>query len=168
MATKKSHPEDGLSQAMGESYIYELGFHVVPTVQDDGVAGVVEAIRLALGTAEIINEQFPQKMTLAYQVERSDAGKREKYNEAYFGCIKFSLPRETIPVLEIKLRSMKNVLRFLLIETTREDISATPKRAVFVSDRLDGETIKKPIVEEEKVVPVSEEELDKSIEALVS
>lgn len=149
--------------------VYEVGFHIVPTVGDEGVAGVVDQIRSALGTAEIISEQFPEKKRLAYTVERSLTGKREKYDDAYFGFIKFALERESINALEDALRSNKNVLRHLLIETVREDISATPRRAVFTSDRLEGETIQKPkAAVEEKVAEVSEEELDKSIDALVS
>lgn len=149
--------------------VYEVGFHVVPTVGDEGIAGVVDQIRSALGTAEIISEQFPERMRLAYTVERSLTGKREKYDEAYFGFIKFALERESISAFEEALRSNKSVLRFLLIETVREDISQTPRRAVFASDRLEGETIQKPkAVGEEKIGEVSEEELDKSIDALVT
>jgi ribosomal protein S6 len=148
--------------------VYEVGFHVVPTVGDEGVAGVVDQIRSALGNAEIISESFPEKTRLAYTVERADTGKRTKYNEAYFGNIKFALKREAIPSLEDALRANQNVLRYLLIETVREDVSAAPRRAVFTSDRLEGETIQKPTAAAEEKGEVSEEELDKSIDALTS
>ncbi|MBY0294178.1 30S ribosomal protein S6 [Patescibacteria group bacterium] len=168
---EKSQTAEVLTQANSDSRpVYEVGFHVVPTVGDEGVAGVVDQVRSALGNAEIISEQFPERMRFAYTVERSVTGKREKYDEAYFGFIKFALERESINALEDALRSNKNVLRYLLIETVREEIGAVPRRAVFASDRLEGETIQKPkAVEEEKAVAeVSEEELDKSIDALVS
>ncbi len=149
--------------------IYEVGFHVAPTVPEGEVGAVVEKIRAALGgEAEFINESFPQKMTLAYTIELSDAGKRDKYNEAYFGWIKFGTEREKIPAFENALRGMKEVLRFILIETVREDITAAPRRAIFSSDRLEGETIKKPVAAPEKGGEVSQEELDKSLDALVS
>ncbi len=148
--------------------VYEVGFHVVPTVGDEGVAGVVDQITSALGNAEIISQQVPEKMRLAYTVEQAAAGKRAKFDEAYFGFIKFAIDREEIPALEQALRANKNILRFLLIETTREDISQAPRRAVFASDRLEGETIQKPkAAAEEKAGEVSEAELDKSIDALV-
>lgn len=166
---EKSQTAEVLTQANSDSRpVYEVGFHVVPTVGDEGVAGVVDQVRSALGNAEIISEQFPERMRLAYTVERSLTGKREKYDEAYFGFIKFALERESIPALEEALRSNKNVLRFLLVETVREDIGAMPRRAVFASDRLEGETIQKPKAAEEAVGEVSEEELDKSIDALVT
>lgn len=149
--------------------VYEVGFHVVPTIPEGEVGAVVEKIRAALskGGAEIITEKFPEKMTLTYTIERATSGKREKFGEAYFGFIKFATEREFIGSLEEVLRSMKEILRYLLVETVREEAMA--RRAIFTSDRLEGETIKKPAAApEESKGPVSEEELEKSIEALTS
>lgn len=149
--------------------VYEVGFHVLPTVEEGNVGEVLEAIRTELvkGGAEIITEQFPQKITLAYTIERAVAGKREKYTNAYFGSIKFATERETIPALETLLRSISTILRHLLIETVREETTVS-RRAVFSSNRLEGETIKKPTASPETSTEVSEEELQKSIDALVS
>ena len=155
------------TQANDSRPIYELGYHVVPVVGDEGVAEVVDAVRSALGDAEFINDSFPQKMTLAYTVERSVQGKREKYTESYFGHIKFATEREALPGIQEKLRSMSKVLRFLIIETVREDIAQATRRAVFVSDRLEGKTLEKPNAPKETPAEVSQEELDKSIDALV-
>jgi ribosomal protein S6 len=167
-----SHPEaqaEGSSQAntpVDPRPVYEVGFHVVPTASEDEVSRTVEKIKAEItkGNAEIINEQFPTKMALAYTVEQSSSGKREKFSEAYFGFIKFATERENIPQLEKLLQSTKEVLRFLLIETVRDEVVV--RRAVFTSDRLEGETIKKPTSAPEEKGPVSEEELEKSIEAL--
>jgi ribosomal protein S6 len=173
---EESHPEanaEGLTQAneahsagVAKVPVYEVGFHIVPTVAEGEVGGVVEKIRTALGEAELIKEQFPTKMTLSYTIERSVSGKREKYNDTYFGWVKFATERELIPAFLEALRGMPEVLRFLLIETVREDI-VSPRRAIFTSDRLEGQTLKKPTAAPETPKEVSEEELDKSIEALV-
>lgn len=148
--------------------VYEVGFHVVPTVAEADVAAVVDKIRKALGNAEIIAEGFPARMQLAYTIERSTQGKRDKYNESYFGWIKFAAPREEAVELAGVLRGTPEVLRQLIIETLREDIVARPTRAVFTSDRLEGQTLKRPTAAPEKGGEVSEEELNKSIEALVA
>ncbi len=173
-----SHPEasaEGSSQATTAAVsakvknttpIYEVGFHIVPTVGDEGVAAVVDTLRKALGNVEIISEGFPNKITLAYQVERATQGKREKYTESYFGHIKFAMEREEISVFTDAVRAMQPIVRFLIIETVREDVAAAPRRTVFTSDRLEGKTIEKPVAAAEKTVEVSESELDKSLEAL--
>lgn len=157
--------EAGLTQATSSEPVYEVGFHLVPTLSESEVTSAVEAIRALVGKV-IIKEEVPRKLTLAYIIERSKAGRREKFAEAYFGFIKFEAEKEQIPAIAEALRADQNVLRHLLIETVREDVT-TSRRAVFASDRLEGETIKKPQAAEEKPAEVSEEELDKSIDALV-
>ncbi len=166
--TEKSHSAQAeLSQAKSTTPVFEVGFHLVPTVPEDGVAAAVEKIHGLLKDAEIISEQFPTRMTLAYQVERSVQGKREKYTESYFGFIKFATERDAIPAFQEALRAMPQVLRYLVVHTVREDV-VNPRRAVFTSSRLEGEVIQKPQAEAEVKAEVSEEELDKSIDALVN
>lgn len=160
-----------LSQAntASEKPVYEVGFHIVPTVAESDIGSVLEKIRAALvkasGDAEIIKEEFPAKKTLAYVVERSTTGKREKYTESYFGFIKFAMGKDAVGEFMNALRAVSEVLRFLVIQTVREEVIA-PRRAVFSSDRLEGETIKKPIAAAEVAGEISEEELNKSIDAL--
>jgi ribosomal protein S6 len=165
----EARPEDleGQSHAQRqESLVYEVGFHVVPTIAEEGLPAVVEKIRSLLKDAEIIAEQFPQKIALAYTIERSHSGKREKYKEAYFGWIKFATSPEAAHALGGSLREMRDIVRYLLISTVREEAPA-PRRAIFTSDRLEGQTLRKPTSTPEKSTEVSEEELDKSIDALV-
>ncbi len=151
--------------------LYEIGFHVVPTVEEAKVGEVVETLRAEIKKAggEIVGEQAPQKMTLSYVIERATSGKREKYSEAYFGWLKFVVEeRDGIVGLENFLQNNKTILRFLFIKTEHEEVQA-PRRAVFSSNRLEGETLKKPVsAPESPVGEVSEEELDKSIDALVN
>lgn len=173
---KKSQADEAFTQATEapsgaevsmQPIIYEVGFHLVPTIAEDGVGAAVEKIRKIIGDdAEIISEGYPQKMTLAYVIERAAQGRREKYGESWFGWIKFAQKREKMPAIEAALNASREVLRSLIIETVREDIVPPKARAVFASDRLEGETIKKPAAPQEKAAPVSEAELDKSIDAI--
>ncbi len=148
---------------------YEVGFHLLPVLDEKAVQDSVDAIRAALSKqgAHIVTEHLPERMTLAYRIERSISGKREKYTESYFGWIKFTAESQAIPALSEAYKNMYNVLRFIIVEATRSEM-VTPRRAVFISDRLEGATIQKPTVASEKSEEVSDEDLDKSIEALVS
>jgi ribosomal protein S6 len=140
----------------------------VPTLAEGDVSAEAAKVLALLGDADIIKNEAPRKMTLAYQVERAGTGRREKYNEAYFGFIKFAIDKEHIHDIEQAVRAKREILRYLLVKTVREEL-APARRAVFTSDRLEGETLKKPTpaIEEVKVGEVSEEELDKSIDAIV-
>ena len=171
---EESQATEALTQAnpyKDEKAVYEVGFHVVSTVPEGEVGGVVDKIRAEIKTseAEVIRENSPKKMTLAYPIERPvSGGTKENHTSAYFGSIKFETTPEVVPALLAALKGMKEVLRFILVETTREDSTAAPRRAVFSSDRLEGKTIEKRPGAVEKGGKVSDEELDKSIEALVS
>lgn len=151
--------------------LYEIGFHVLPTLDESEVGGVVAALRAEVKKAggEITTEQAPQKMVLAYTVERATTGKREKYNESYFGWLQFVVEERTgINGIEDFLKQNKNVLRYLFIKTIPHETQAQ-RRAVFSSNRLAGETLKKPApVAEVPIAEVSEEELNKSLDALVN
>ena len=145
--------------------VYEVGFHLVPSIAEDAVGAAVEKVRALLNGAEIIAEGFPVKTTLAYTIERASTGKHDKFTQSYFGWIKFvTEDRSALPALEQALLAEPSVLRSLIIETVREDVKEV-RRAVFTSDRLEGETIKK-VSSAEKGGEVSEEQLDKSLEAL--
>lgn len=172
MADKSQEAETSSTQANSAPSgdirpVYEIGYHLVPTVAEDAVAGEAAKIRAMLGDAEIITDETPHKLTFSYVIERPGAGRREKYGEGYFGFIKFAIDKEHINGIEDALRANHTILRYLLITTTREEIAPT-RRAVFTSDRLEGETLKKPVAVEEKAAEVSEEELDKSIDAIVA
>ncbi len=150
---------------------YEVGFHLIPTLSDAQVLEAVAVVRATLVQegAVVLSEHAPERMTLSYRIERTISGKREKYTESYFGWIQFSAERVAIPALSEAYRTIYNVLRFIIVETTANEVTK-PRRAVFISDRLEGTTIQKPtMVEAKKTDEVSyDEDLDKSIEAIVS
>jgi ribosomal protein S6 len=171
MTTKKSQDEESFTQANDEQTVYEVGYHVIPTVSEADLAGVVDSIRAVLTAqgAEIISEQAPEKLTLAYRIERAALGKVEKFTESYFGFIKFAASAEASLVISKTLSEMYEVLRFIVVHTTREDVVPPRRAAVFASDRLEGKTIEKPAEEVvEKKEDVSEVELDKAVDALVT
>src|SRR5581483_4060927 len=162
-----SQAEEASTQATAPDSrpVYEVGFHLVPSIPEDALAGAFDKVKAMLGGAEVIAEGFAAKMTLAYAIERAAQGKREKFTSAYFGWVRFAAEEASaIPAIEAALRAEPSVLRCLLIHSTREIETKAP-RAVFSSDRLEGETIKK-MTEAESKGEVSEAQLEKSIEAL--
>jgi ribosomal protein S6 len=162
----QAHEASTQATAKDTRLVYEVGFHLMPSIPEDGVGAVVEKVRALLGGAEIISQGYPAKMTLAYTIERAGQGKREKFTQSYFGWIKFAVEDQSgTPALMEGLRAQPQVIRSIVIETVREEAKPA-KRAVFGSDRLEGQTIEKAPREAEQKAEVSQEELDKSIEAL--
>jgi ribosomal protein S6 len=149
--------------------IYEVGFHIVPTVPEDGVGARVTAIRDVIEgkTGHVISDEYPKYMDLSYPMTKIAANKRSLYKSAYFGWIKFEVDPKEVKEIEAGLKKDDHILRFILVSTVRENTMA-PKKALM-GKRSEETTTSAPRVEEkqEEKPQLSEEELDKTIDDLV-
>ena len=149
--------------------VYELGYHIIPAVSDEEAPKEATAIKEFIkehgGT--VISEEMPKHIELAYTMYRTENGKKEKFDAAHFGGIKFEI--DPVGVLEVKnvLDANKNILRHIIFKTVRENTHAEMRFPHVRSERKQSMTPKAPLRKEEKSVPISEEALDKSIKELV-
>ncbi len=113
-----------------EPRVYELGYIVNPNMSEGNLAKEREAL-VALITKYkgiVISEGQPQLIDLAYEMSRVINNKRQKYNQGYFGWIKFDTTPDLIDALTEEVDAMTSLVRFLVIKTVRENIltSDTP------------------------------------------
>jgi len=150
-----------------DSRIYEIGFHVVPTVTEEEVVFVANTVKDLIESAKgaIIMDQNPSLMDLAYSIDHIVANKKSIYNSAYFGWIKFQMEPEAIHSIKDGLEKNENVFRFLIIKTVKED---TLMHKPVLKPRKKTATAagvgKRPKEEKEEI---SVEEVDKAIADLV-
>ncbi len=144
--------------------VYELGYLLVPSIAEEKVTGEVETIKSALEKyqASIISEDFPKLQPLAYQMLKVVGSNRNKYDNGYFGWIKFEVVSGSVPLLKADLDKNASILRFMIIHTVRENTMVTQKMVFKPVGEADKEK-----TDEEPLATVSEEELDKTIENLV-
>lgn len=169
MADIQEHEDKG-----GELTTYELGYHFVPSLGEQDLALRVETLHKAIAEAggTIISEGHPQSFVLAYTMRKLRSGKWENYDSTFFGWIRFSASSTGIPTLHEELNHMDFIVRYLCIKIT-EDALAAPapvirKNEVAVSEvTVEPKALVRRVDEEEKT-EVSEEELDKQIEQLIS
>lgn len=154
--------------AKGEARVYETGYLLVPTLSEEDAKARAEDLKamLAKHAMSVIAEEAPKRIPLAYTIAKAGGGKREKFTSAYFGWVKFEGDQEELKEIGTTLKKDSSVIRFLLIATVRE-ATYSPHR-LLSSDRLEGETIKRKVVSEAGKGKMSEAELDKTIEELVS
>jgi ribosomal protein S6 len=147
--------------------VYELGFHIVPTIAEEKVANVFGDIKSLLekNGAVFISEEYPKMRPLAYAMLKNEAGKNEKFNFAYFGWVKYELPKEAAAEVKNKLEKNKEILRFLVIKTVRENTLYGHK--LPRKDNEKPEAIVAADVPVEEIIMATEEEIDKTIEELV-
>ena len=152
---------------LSDTQIYELGYHLLPTIAEEGVAAEVaqvhEIIKKAGGI--IISEGAPSLKNLAYDIGKRVETKSQSFSKAYFGWVKFELERSGIVALQKSVELLPHILRSLVVKTVRENTMFVPKTAVFRKEET-GEVVE-AVAEPKEKVEVSEAEIDKSIDELV-
>lgn len=109
-----------------EPQVYELGYHIVPTVPDNELEQEVNAITETLKSvqADFVGERFPAQVHLAYPIDTQTEGKREAFTTAYFGWIAFEINAADVSTVHDALAARERVLRFIIAKTSRDQVAA--------------------------------------------
>ncbi len=150
---------------VANSKVYELGYLLVPTIKEDDVVvnyGNLKELVTSFG-GEIISDEMPKMINLAYPMQKVISNVRNKFNTAYFGWIKFTMDGAEVIKLKKHLDLDSAIVRFLILKTVKENTIAAKR---FVR----GATYKKakPQNAENEAVPINKEEIDKEIDALIA
>lgn len=151
-----------------EPRVYELGYHLVPTLAVEQIPQASGAVRGMIEqiSKDIIAEEIPVFIDLAYTIVKTVEHKNKNFDQAYFGWIKFETNPENIATLEDALKKDENVLRYLVVKTIKED--------TFIAKKFTGAKVKEEEIEESKENKETEEDskkdesIDKAIEELVA
>lgn len=149
---------------MDEKQVYEIGFHIVPTVAEEKLGDEVSVIRNAVeqGGGIVISEEFPKMRDLTYVMQKYIDTKKVSYEKAYFGWIKFEGAPELAQEIKKAADEHPQVLRYLLIKTIRENSLLTKPK-----ERVEREEKKDDVSETKEKGKIDEETIDESIEELV-
>ncbi|OGG57893.1 hypothetical protein A2853_03095 [Candidatus Kaiserbacteria bacterium RIFCSPHIGHO2_01_FULL_55_17] len=146
--------------------VYEIGYIIVPTVKEEDVEKTVGGIRSEVEkvNGNFIAEGAPSLMRLSYPMQTYEGEKRVEHDRGYFGWIKFEAVVTVAHELEEALKKNKNIMRFIIFRTVREDTRARMKAQTLREVKRTDTIHAKPRRAEEKVGPVSEEELEKALQ----
>ena len=137
------------------SQVYEVGYLVLPSITEDSLPNVVDSIK------EIINKngghtldgEAPMLTDLAYPLSKTIGASKYVVNDAYFGWQKFEAESNSIEVIKSALEKKEELIRFLLVKTTRETRFTLAKARAKMTEKIgDLDTTIDTTVEE--VVPV--------------
>ena len=150
--------------------IYEVGYHIVPTVKEEGIEGVVASIRAHIEKAggTFVSEGAPVLTKLSYAMTVREGDRNVEYDRGYFGWIKFEAPVVITETLNDTLKADTNILRHIIFRTVREETRARMKIPTLREVRRTE--VVKPILRhvEDTSIPVSEVDLDKALETLTT
>lgn len=155
--------------------VYEIGYLMSPSVAEENLPSKTEELRKIIADvgASVIAEEAPHRQRLAYTVHKKTlSGSYDKYNEAYFGWIKFETGPDKIVAVKNTFENHPSVLRSLIVSTVREN-TYLGKRALAVASAFGGRediASARPNTEKrekKEAAPVTVEEMDKSIDEMV-
>ena len=117
-----------------ETQVYEVGFHIVPSVEEGDLASEVDSIKSLIekNGGVFISEEFPKLIDLAYTIVKGIEGKKERFDTAYFGWIKFIMHPSAIESLKKVIDSNNNILWL-----TANDLSASLSDGASVTSWAD-------------------------------
>lgn len=152
-----------------ELKVYEVGFHLVPSISEEQVAVELADIKKSIekNGGIFLSEEAPKLHPLAYEIAKKVGGVNRKFTQAYFGFIKFEAAGETVVNIKTDLDKKDSIIRFIMIKTIKDN---TLYGLRVARSEGSGKAIRKPTKEEAgkgAVSPVAEAEIDKEIENLV-
>ena len=156
--------------------VYELGYHLLPTIAEADVPAKVEEIKKFLESfgAEFISEEEPKLINLAYTMIVPRGGHNDKYDTAYFGWIKFEVEKSKVPEIQKELKLNQDILRFILFKTVKEDTRANIELPELKESSKEPEPTQVLESESDKDLNVEQDEssdkdeIDKQIESITS
>lgn len=155
--------------------VYEIGYHIVPTVAEDQIEGTVGSIRAIIEKrgGNFIAEGAPALTRLAYDMETRVPGegqgdKRVSHDKGYFGWLKFEGPKELVPELEEALKADPKFLRHIIFQTVREETRARIKAPTLREVKRPESVKTSPRRADEESAPVSEADLEKALQDITA
>ena len=109
--------------------VYEFSYLLVPSIPEEALEKKVESMKekiFAQG-GELILEEAPKFITLAYEMSRTISNKKTPFINAYFGWMKFETTPEVGESLTAMFERDEEIIRFLSIKTVRENTLAPKK-----------------------------------------
>lgn len=117
-------------QEKDEISVYEAAFHIDANLSETETRKAFDSVKEAIikaGGAPFA-EALPTRVDLAYTISQITEGVRRDHNTAHFAWVAYELDPSNQLEVDEALRANKNIVRHLVILTTKEE-------AVYAQDR---------------------------------
>ena len=139
---------------------YEIAYVLSPSIAEEEVSGYSGKINSAIEDSKglIKYSESPKKIRLAYPIEKD--------RNAYFAWTVFNASTDAIKSIDKKVKEIKEVVRFLIVEKDAKEVPLRPIRVPSFKTPAEVSTIKTetPSEGEDKL---DLEALDKKLEEIL-
>ncbi len=121
-----------------DSRVYEVSFIFDNKLDEQTALEKANAIKQSIATlgGSFISEEVPYMRELAYEMIRVVNNINVRFNEGYFGWIKFEMEPSQVKELEKGLKLDEQVVRYLVVKTVRENTVFTKRAPVIKAESL--------------------------------
>lgn len=149
---------------MDESQVYEISYIFDYRLEESKAAEKVETLKQNIASlgGSFISEETPYTRELSYEMTRVVNNVNVRFKQGYFGWVKFEITPAKILELDKKLKLDEEVVRFLIVRTTKENDIFTKDLNIMKSDP----TITSSFVKEE-ISDLGEVNIDTTVEDVV-
>ncbi len=126
-----------------DSRVYEISFIFDNKLDESAALEKSNALKQSIATlgGSFISEEAPYMRELAYEMIRVVNNVNVRFNEGYFGWIKFNLTPLKVVEFEKALKLDEQIVRYLVVSTVAENTVYTKRAPVIKAETLvDNET----------------------------
>ncbi|MDB5259809.1 MAG: Ribosomal protein [Candidatus Nomurabacteria bacterium] len=126
------------NETIVDSRVYEISYIFDNKIDENKALEKADAIKQSIATlgGSFISEEAPYMRELAYEMIRVVNNINVRFNEGYFGWIKFELDGEKVKELEKSIKLDEEVVRYLVVKTVRENTVYTKRAPVIKAESL--------------------------------
>ena len=125
-------------ESIVDSRVYEVSYFFDNKIEESAVLAKVDALKKSIATlgGSFVSEEAPYMRETAYEMIRVVNNVNIRFNEGYFGWIKFDLSADKVKIFEKTLKDDEEVVRFLIVKTVAENTVFTKRAPVIKAETL--------------------------------
>lgn len=155
-----------------DNRVYEISFIFDNKLDESAAIEKANALKKSIATlgGSFISEEAPYMRELAYEMIRVVNNVNVRFNEGYFGWIKFELDGEKVKEFEKAIKLDEQVVRYIVVKTVRDNTVYTKRAPVIKAESLvnNEDDVNIDTTKEAVVSPVDETPTEPKAEAVVA
>ena len=126
------------NETIVDSRVYEISFIFDNKIDENTTLEKANAIKQSIATlgGSFISEEVPYMRELAYEMIRVVNNVNIRFNEGYFGWIKFEMDGDKVKEFEKGIKLDEQVIRYMVVKTVRENTVFTKRAPVIKAESL--------------------------------
>lgn len=162
-------------QELRDVKAYELAYLLTPLIPEDKLQELYEEIfgaALKAGGGTITSDLPARMIDLAYTMVKSISNKRNKFDNAYFGVLRFEAYPEQVAIIKEMIDKRPEVIRYLIVTLPKDADKLTAPRPVAARKPVEEVSIDEASevedeTEDDLKVEMTDAEIDREIEGLL-